>query len=679
MVLSKSASPAGSSTPGSYPPLPDSLPAPPRKNPSAPPPLADGCYLLEYASAGDGTIGYVGTLRVETKTGQLIASGDLYQRDGAAGQPDPACGIPIFPVSAYRHYLRLIRLFEIEGGFDLVFELHPLKRETVVGRSGETVITAAFTAPVVALTARIAPLSPGNRFAGDVTGSDGAAAGTLSLTWVSPYLRRAAIEMDRVPGRELPLDNGEGESWRTIFDKVGWDITLRTSDSNIEEPGGGFWSGAEAHATMLARRDIPSLDKEWRYYLLAVRKIVALLPSTDPAIGERGYMFDEKAADTDKLPREGLVVAADWPIPSEPMWGLVQGKRAADTVTYFRTAVHEFGHAMGLVHNQIDNGFMNPTDGVARRSLTTPDTPFPKNMRWAYHPDDEMRLRHWPDTAVRPAGIGLFGENSPMAAVKSGQHRLEVTAETASVPLGAPVRVNLTLTNIADDAVLAPDNLSLKSEFVRGQVVDPAGTVRTFAPLVISEFQEPLPLLDPGQSFTGSLTLLRGGEGELFPLPGDYRIAVEVTWDSGASDIFAGGELRVTVTAVADAAHAEAAQKVLSTPEMLLVVALGGDHLKEGSEAIGAALGNKILRPHFAYLEAKRLAAGFFKRAPDLQAVAGLIDETTVLSPAEFSKLVRIVKDNAGSAGAQALATTLKARAAKQGASEEVKALAQGI
>jgi hypothetical protein len=355
------------------------------------------------------------------------------------------------------------------------------------------------------------------------------------------------------------------------------------------------------------------------------------------------------------------------------------GKRAAETVTYFRTSLHEFGHAMGLVHNQIDNGFMNPTDGVARHSLTTPDTPFPKNMRWAYHPDDEMRLRHWPDTAVRPAGISLFGGNSPMAAIKSGQHRLEVTPEIASVPLGAPVRVNLTLTNITDDAVLAPDNLSLKSDFVRGQVVDPVGTVRTFAPLVISEFQDPLPLLDPGQSFTGSLTLARGGEGELFPLPGDYRIVVQVTWDSGASDVFAAGEARVTVTPEADAAHADAARKVLATPEVPLALALGGDHLKEGNEAIAAALGNPTLRPHFAYLEAKRLATRFFKRMPDLQAAADLIDDTTVLSPAEFRRLVQIVKGNAGSAGAQALAAKLKPWAAKDGASGEIKALTRGI
>jgi hypothetical protein len=322
MVLSNSA-PSTGSAPAAYPPLPDPVPTPPRKTPTATP-LPDGCYLLEYTPAAEATAVYDGTFRVETKTARLIASGDLYQRNAAGSAPDPACGIPIFPVQAYRHYVRLIQLFEVDHGFDLAFELHPLKRETVVEPSGETIITAAFEAPVVAFAARMAPLSPGSRFAGDVTGSDGTAAGTLSLTWVSPYLRRATIEMDRVAGCELPLDNGEGENWRTIFDKVGWDITLRISDSDIEEPDGGFWSGAEAHATMLARRDVPNLDNEWRYYLLAVRKIEALLPSSDPAIGERGYMFDEKGADTDKLPREGLVVASDWPIPDQPMWGLVQ-------------------------------------------------------------------------------------------------------------------------------------------------------------------------------------------------------------------------------------------------------------------------------------------------------------------------------------------------------------------
>ena len=61
------------------------------------------------------------------------------------------------------------------------------------------------------------------------------------------------------------------------------------------------------------------------------------------------------------------------------------------------------------------------------------------------------------------------------------------------------------------------------------------------------------------------------------------------------------------VTPPVDDAHAEAALKVLTTPDALLTLALGGDHLDEGIEAIQAALDNPVLRPHFAYIEAKRV------------------------------------------------------------------------
>ena len=104
---------------------------------------------------------------------------------------------------------------------------------------------------------------------------------------VSSYLRKATIEIDRVAVSELPLDNGAGVTWKTVFDKVGWDITSLVSDSNVEEPSGEAWNKAEAHAAMLARRDKSDLDAEWRYYILAVQRI-DLHPG-----GERGVMYDD--------------------------------------------------------------------------------------------------------------------------------------------------------------------------------------------------------------------------------------------------------------------------------------------------------------------------------------------------------------------------------------------------
>lgn len=129
------------------------------------------------------------------------------------------------------------------------------------------------------------------------------------------------------------------------------------------------------------------------------------------------------------------------------------------------------------------------------------------------------------------------------------------------------------------------------------------------------------------------------------------------------------------VTAAVDTVHADAALKVLTTPDTLLTLAFGGDHMQQGIEAIGAALTNDVLRPHFAYVEAKRTAMRFGKRKANLKAAADLIDETTVMSPAEFREAVRMVEGDAKSAGAVAMAAKLKARIAGSDVGEDVKAM----
>src|SRR5262249_46862758 len=178
--------------------------------------------------------------------------------------------------------------------------------------------------------------APDHCYAGDVKNIAGTTIGRLSMGFVSPYLRKATIEIDRVPVSELPLDNGAGITWRTVFNKVGWDITLLTSDSNVEEPCGGAWNQAELHAAMLCRRDRSDLNVEWRYHILAVRWI-------DHCGAERGYMYDVGAGDSNRVPREGMAISSHWQMPDQDPWGLVKGMRAGTTVTYFRTAVHEFG------------------------------------------------------------------------------------------------------------------------------------------------------------------------------------------------------------------------------------------------------------------------------------------------------------------------------------------------
>jgi hypothetical protein len=422
------------------------------------------------------------------------------------------------------------------------------------------------------------------------------------------------------------------------------------------------------HAAMLARRDSADLDHEWRYWLVCVRR----LDST-----ERGIMFDAFGGDSNNIPREGAGMSSHWMIPNTPQWGLVAGMRfGTATDPYFRTGVHEIGHAMGLYHNTIDNGFMNTTDVISANAM--PPQQFPQNIQWSHAPDDQKRLRHMPDMWIRPGGVpfGAAFSTAPIspddAVVAPDGVALDVAPLLTAVPLGAPVRLDIKLRN--DEGVPVPTDLSMRAGHVSGTVTDPSGTVRAFRSIVHCIESR---TLDTAAVVTGSLTLLRGPEGALFPFAGPHTVRVDVEWEIDGIALKATGAGTMIVTPAADDAHAEAALEVLSTPDTLVTLALGGDHLEQGIEAIGKALDNEVLRPHYAFVEAKRVAAPFFDRPPDLERAAELLDERVVMSAAEVnkaSKLVTAAKDR-GAEPSAALIDVLKAKAEQTDATSAMRTL----
>jgi hypothetical protein len=186
--------------------------------------------------------------------------------------------------------------------------------------------------------------------------------------------------------------------------------------------------------------------------------------------------------------------------------------------------------------------------------------------------------------------------------------------------------------------VFAPASLNLKNGLLSGTVIDPSGTARSFLPLFGCVDELPVAELAPGAAVTSSLTLLRGGQGALFPMAGIYRIQVLASWEVHGVESAVLGETSMMVSSAVDEQHAEAALRVLSTPDTLLAVVLGGDHLDEGVSAIHAAVENPVLRPHFAYIEARRLARASRGRNMDPDAVARLLSGEVVMSPAEEEK-----------------------------------------
>jgi hypothetical protein len=611
--------------------------------------LQDGCYLINFTPADGGLRTYDGTLRIDRFGGGGAASGDLYQRpivtsaDTAAepalpSGPAPGTDIPIFPRSQYRYYLRVTRLDAVDStSVKLAFEMW---RYVPSNRwSKETELTASMSRK------GSAAYSSGAYYEGDLASATSANAGRFSMGWISPSLRKASIQVNRVADSETPMANSTGMNWRDIFASIRWDGAAFVNDALPSTPPAETWTDAELHAAMLTLRGKVDLDSEWRYHIMAVHR----LASTD-----RGIMYDAGGTDSDNVPREGIGIASHWIVPNEDPWGLVKGQRVGlVSDVYFRTAVHEIGHALGLFHNSVDNGFMATTDRIASRGTDT--TPFPKNVVWSFAPDDQRRLKHYPDLFVRPGGIP-FGDASDNAFPSNMDDDREIdtpglTLRTSplleTVPIGSPVRVLVELRNDGPLPVPAPPKLNMKSGRVAGRVVDPGGVARSFRPLFVCLEDERFVPLGHGESVTHALTLLRGADGALFPSVGLYRIIVEVSWEAEGLHRSLSSESSVFVMPPVDEKQALTAKMLLTTPDAHLTLVLGGDHLPDGVQVIKAAIENPVLRPHYAYVEARRLMERFMQRKPDLRKAATLIQVDTVMSPAEIQRTAETVRSNA--------------------------------
>ncbi|KAJ5462259.1 hypothetical protein N7530_010464 [Penicillium desertorum] len=556
-------------------------------------------------------------------------------------RPSPAGGIPIQPFNRYRYYLTITKILEhttTGNSFDLGFQRWRYILPSSANRNGSWINEGSFSANMTWIAAPTGYPSRGDYIEGDTKNAAGAVVGRLKMGWVSSYYRKASIEIDTVSGSERPLDNGAGENWGTIGSKIGWDLTILPSQSNVAEVSGPSWSDGELHAAMLRWRDRSNLDVEWRYHILTVQ----FLDST-----ERGIMYDAGATDSNKVAREGVGMSSHY-VPQSG-FGLVNGKRwGGEKAPYFRTAVHEIGHAFDLLHNLSNQYFMDTSDQIAAGGERVPPK-FPQNIKWNFAEDDLRRLRHYSDIFVRPGGVpfAAASETTPIISppdteIEVPDLKLEVEPLLRVVPLGAPVRVTVKLTNTSDVPVRAPSDISLKSGFVRGYVTDVSGLPRTFRPLVLTD-DNPIKILQPGDSVDAALTLLRGPDGALFPTAGVSEITVKVNWAVGDAAAAAVGKATVMVTCHEDAKHAEAAHKVLATPDAHLVLVLGGDHLEAGILAIQFALEDSTLRPHFAAIEARRCAQG--RKPLDLDNAKRLFKERSVImSDTEKAKLGSLVE-----------------------------------
>ncbi len=600
--------------------------------------FAGGCYYLTYRPGQSNekendAFRYLGTLRVERLESSVVASGDLYYHDKVCKrqQPLPSHGIPIFSRNQYEFYLRMTDFSQRQGKLRLVFERYKYYRGKWWTLDG------LFTAALGCVEAPPAYPRPDRYWRGVLRDGNGTERGDFAIGWVSPFLRRATLEIGAVKGLPLPkltdiLEYGEPQNltWREVFGAVGWaldpnekpgsvsragdesgetDKDLETTGTSLAEP----WSIHELQEYTSQRHEASDLsrglDREWQYTLLCVGRIDGVT---------RGLMHDTPRYDKNKIPRESAALTTSWLFSSKSRnRGEIDSERMAQ---YFRTAVHEVGHMMNLEDRagSRHNGFMTPTSTIkdnAREGLS-----FPRNIEWAFAPADQKRLRHWPDPWVRPGGIEYgHGYRSRASSADEVYDRVEglelqvipvsVAGDDACFPLGAPIRLDLRLENSTGQDIQVP-KLNLRARHVRVQVFAPGGARDEVIPMFLDldpEAGDTPHVLPSGKSYWHGVTLLYGAKGALFPMVGMYRIVAEVAWRQYGEDVLVSGGCEVMVWGANNPKHAQVALKILKTPDSLFAMVHGGQDADAGVQAIQRALDVEELKPHYLFTEARRL------------------------------------------------------------------------
>lgn len=383
--------------------------------------LKSGSYLITYKPSASNSPLYKGPLRVTSNDESTFISGDLYN---GTVEPNPADGSPVLPRENYWAFLRTTKLVPGEQrAFSINAEYWAF--EGIERRPGGNVTKWAGKATddgyIVDLAPTTAPNGypdPENYFEGDVKiASSGAVVGHFTMGWVSSFVRRITVEIGTVSGLEVPqTDTSDTRPWKTVFGDVGYDIKVSVGKTDIPEPensmGPGYFSNEQQHEAMLKNRSPTDFDKEWKYYLLVVRKIVDT---------PRGSMIDETGR-YNGIPREGTCIASEWIVGTYPNgttdntnpWpDSVRGKKFVELHdSWYRTALHEVGHFFNLVHPDVfSNDLMTDTASFVDAGADgTTEKPFPENITpevMRFTDASKFLMQHRPDTHVRPGWVNF--------------------------------------------------------------------------------------------------------------------------------------------------------------------------------------------------------------------------------------------------------------------------------
>ncbi|KQV11924.1 hypothetical protein [Kitasatospora sp. Root107] len=620
------------------------------------PDFRDGCYTVTIRPNQPGAHPLVGTLRVDRAAPAsgpdgLIISGDLYRQPSAVVRPDPLRaapgasvaaavsrvglpssllrpGIPVHPRSRYHSYLsgtRLVMPTPTADGTPCQVSLN-VDEFRYTQPTGDSFRGSFPTSPSRFLRFVLHQVH-GAQFEGRVMQGNSDLA-SVTLTWVSGFLRRAVLEIDTLQGAVAPqpvpnLDGTGTEYFDTLYATAGWELVIDRAESraDIPVPPGinpdTCWFPRDLHALMTkVRKTGADLDAEWRTHLLVIPGRMGC---------RRGMMYDIRIG----VPREGAVAYSDDGYPSGPQavfFGTAENRLQRDVPrAYLRSAAHEVTHAFNQIHQDIetasDNSIMTPTDAVAD-VLGGPDTGapgvFPDQINLGFNPTVRNHLAHMPDPVVRPGGWPFDSwrpAGAPQASDRALFHgdelRFEVGAETDRVPLGAPVTVSWKLTNASDVELMVPSDLGMEALFATMSCRDESREERAVRPVVISCDEAKLAPLAPGASLEESHRVFWSSEGFALDRPGRHTVTVTVGWSAGGVPVGVTGSCEIWVDwPTSDLENRDAA--LVLHPEVGRWVALdGAPHLEEAAARLRTLDGGAAGTVEAAPGERSRVADAF--------------------------------------------------------------------
>jgi hypothetical protein len=209
---------------------------------------------------------------------------------------------------------------------------------------------------------------------------------------------------------------------------------------------------------------------------------------------------------------------------------------------------------------------------------------------------------------------------------------LAVTCGADRLVLGQPLDLSWTMTNRTNQALFAPNDVSVEGLFASITVTGADGRQQPVRPFVIVCDAVKLAALEPGGAVSASTKLFWSSAGFAFERPGRYLVTVTVSWSASGVPVSADGSVDVFVEYPTTDADNRAAGLVLH-PDVGKWVALQGGayHLEEATRRLNELTGlaggpeaARALATGFAEpggaapgVEGPRLLAGFAGLLPD--------------------------------------------------------------